>query len=86
MMKTIQYGINENTGHVCSRLGSEVAIPVLEYDKMSPENNFETVYQLEKFDIITLASQWNCIHWTRKLPVELKNTHRSFWGFKPLRQ
>ena len=84
MMKAILYGINENTGHVYSRVGSEVAIPVLRYEKMQPENNFGTIYELEKFDIIHLASEWSFIYWTRKLPVELKNMHRSFWGFKPL--
>ncbi len=44
-MRTIQYGINPE-GLVYSRLGSEVAIPVLDFDKMTPENNLQTSYHL----------------------------------------
>jgi hypothetical protein len=84
-MRTIMYGIDRNTGLVWSRIGSQVAIPVLQFDKMTPDNNFQTIYELEKMDVIQTAGQaYNSIVWTRKIPTELKNRHRQFWGLKPL--
>jgi hypothetical protein len=84
-MRTIQYGIDRNTGLVWSRVGSQVAVPVLQYDKMTPKNNFNTVYELEKMDVIQTAGQaYNSVVWTRKIPTEIKNRHREFWGMKQL--
>jgi len=83
-MKTIKYGICEATGLVVSCVGSKVAIPILEYDKMLPENNFQPSYRLEIFSCFSLIM--HPIKWTRKIPVELKNQHREFWGFKPLKE
>ena len=86
-MKTIKYGIDRDTGLVWSRVGSEVAIPVLQYDKMIPQNNFQPTYELEKMDVIEVAGQaYDSVEWTRKIPVELKNRHRKFWGMKKLTQ
>lgn len=86
-MRTIMYGIDRNTGLVWSRVGSEVAVPILQYDKMTPENNFQPTYELEKMDVIQTAGQaYNSVKWTRKIPVELKNRHRKFWGMKELPQ
>jgi len=51
-MRNIQYGIDRDTGLVWSRIGSQVAVPVLQYDKMTPQNNFQTIYELEKMDVI----------------------------------
>jgi len=84
-MRTINYGIDTATGLVWSRVGSEVAIPILQYDQMTPENNFQTVYELEKMDVVQTAGRaYNSVKWTRKIPTELKNRHREFWGLKPL--
>jgi hypothetical protein len=84
-MRTIQYGIDRNTGLVWSRIGSEVAVPILQYDKMTPKNNFRPTYELEKIDVIHTAGQaYNSIRWTRKIPIEIKNRHRKFWGMKKL--
>ena len=86
-MKTIKYGIDRDTGLVWSRVGSEVAIPVLQFNKMTPGNNFQTIYELEKMDVIEVAgASYNSVEWTRKIPVELKNKHRKFWGMKKLTQ
>jgi hypothetical protein len=81
-MRTIQYGIDRDTGLVWSRIGSQVAVPVLQYDKMTPENNFTPSYELEKMDVIGHA--YNCVRWTRKIPTVIKNLHRKFWGMKPI--
>lgn len=72
-------------GYVFSRVGSEVAIPVLDFERMKPENGYATNYNLEKFDVIKVAREINQCKGTRKIPVEIKNEHRKFWGMKPLK-
>lgn len=82
-MRTIQYAINLETGLVWSRVKSEIAFPVLDYDKMAPENNFTAPLILEKAPIFYMAGRvWEGLKWTRKIPKEIKNIHREFWGFK----
>lgn len=82
--RTIQYMIDRETGTVWSQVNSEVAIPVLDFAGMLPENNFKTEYNLEKFDI-SILYRANVIH-TRKIPTKLKNAHRKFWGMKPIKE
>jgi len=83
--KTITYMVNPD-GYVYSRVGSEVAIPVLDFEGMKPENNYEMKYDLEKFNVTTVAGElFHCIG-TRKIPIEVKNHHRKFWGMKALKQ
>lgn len=84
MNRIITYGIDRETDMVISRVNSEVAWPVLDYEGMQPENNFAMYYTLEKMPILSLGSSWRSIKWTKKIPVELKNRHREFWGFKSL--
>jgi len=84
-MKTIQYGIDKNTGLVWSRVGSTVAIPILDYEDMTSHNNFQTISYLEKFNIIDVCTELQFIKWTKKIDISMKNIHRHFWGFKPLR-
>ena len=81
--RNITYAIDTDNGLVISRVDSEVAIPVLQYEKMVPENNFETSYKLEKFNVYDLRP-WDGYFWTKKIPRALKNKHREFWGMKPL--
>ncbi|HDY90266.1 MAG TPA: hypothetical protein ENH82_19370 [bacterium] len=80
--RTIQYAIEQETGQVCSQVSGEIAIPILNYDCMQPENGYKLTYRLEKFDIFTTIGMK--LKWTRKIPQEIKNQHRKFWGFKPL--
>ena len=84
MKKIIQYVVDNETGMVISRVGSEIAVPVLQFDKMLPENNFKAQYELEKMDVIAIAQCWENYKRTRKIPVEIKNLHRAFWGMKLL--
>jgi len=85
MNRIILYGVNRSDGTVVSRVGSEVAWPILDWDAMQPENNFSTRYDLEKVDVLSIGTEYRYIKWTKKIPVEVKNIHREFWGFKPLR-
>ena len=80
MPRTIQYGVNID-GQVWSRVGSELAIPILDYDNMTPKNNFSISYYLEKIDVLSVCRELRFVKWTRKIPTELKNKHRKFWGF-----
>jgi hypothetical protein len=84
MNKSIRYGIDRETGLVWSRVGSMIALPVLQYDKMLPENNFQTQYALEIVNVIEVIGSMGLVKWTRKIPLRLKNLHRAFWGMKPL--
>jgi hypothetical protein len=84
MNRIITYAVEEDSGIVYSRVGSEVAIPVLDYEGMTPANNFATRYELEAFSIYAIP-RWGALKWTKKIPTALKNRHRAFWGFKPLR-
>lgn len=85
-MNQITYAIDTTTGLVWSRMDSELAVPILEYDKMSPANNFETSYYLEKMSVFEAAGYWWALKWTRKIPIAIKNTHRSFWGLRLLKE
>ena len=78
-MRTIQYAIDKETGLVVSRVGSELAWPILDY----PSSNFQT--KLEKIPVFTVGVSWPMLVWTRKLPKVIKNIHREFWGFSKLK-
>jgi hypothetical protein len=82
MRKTIEYAINKEDGHIISRVGGAVAIPVLEYEQMNIFNGFEAKYRLEKFNLFSIVSTYPAYIWTRKIPVEIKNEHRKFWGMR----
>lgn len=82
--RTIQYGICQDTGLVISRINSEVAIPILDFEGMTPENNFETDYSLIK-DSVFKVLPFMTIKWTRKIDQNIKNSHREFWGMKKLK-
>ena len=83
-MKTIKYAIDTYTGLVYSQVGNLIAIPILDYENMKPENNFQTIYYLEKFAAFEAYKGTN-LKWTRKISNDIKNFHRKFWGFKPLK-
>jgi hypothetical protein len=90
MNKIIQYGIERDTGLVYSQVGSECAGPVLDFaaigqggDGYEPGDfNGPTRYTLEK---MPLRDVYPYCRWTKKIPVKIKNRHREFWGFKPLK-
>lgn len=86
-MKTITYAISPNGGLVYSRVDSEVAIPVYQFDEFGKDGDFSgpIPMKLERFPVFSLdGAEWNGLKWTRKIPVEIKNRHRKFWGMKPL--
>jgi len=80
--RTITYMIDTNEGLVYSRVGNEIAIPVLQWPPKCLKN---LQYKLEKFNIFEVAIDIkDCIH-TRKISLKIKNKHRRFWGLKPIK-
>lgn len=84
MNRIITFAIDRYTGLVFSQVGREIAIPVLDFEHMKPENCFETIYRLETFKAHE-AYQGTDLVWTRKISNAIKNLHREFWGMKPLK-
>ena len=84
-MPNITYAVDLDTGLTYSRRGSSVAVPVLQYDATGPENNFATVYALEQAAVYDLTPCWRSLHWTKRLPIAVKNVHRAFWGMALLK-
>lgn len=92
MNRIITYAVDED-GLVVSRVGDELAWPVLDFDAIGKGGDgYEpgdfhgpTRVHLEKFSLHGLhSSEYARLRWTKKIPIELKNAHREFWGFKPL--
>lgn len=86
MSRCITYAVEEETGLVYSRVGAEIAVPVLQYERIGKGGDFTAPleYELEKFGVSELRGEWNTLRWTRKIPVALKNKHREFWGMAAL--
>lgn len=84
-MKTIQYAIETNTGMVVSRVEDKIYHPVLDFDGMKPENNWEIKYYFEEMPVTVLFGVYHYYKWTRKIPNKIKNFHRKHWGFKLLK-
>ena len=83
-MKNIMYMVDQDTGLVFSKVYHEVAVPVLDFEGMRPDNGFKTAYNLEKMPDYHVYPYCHVIH-TKKIPVELKNLHRKFWGMEALK-
>lgn len=83
-MRTIQYAVDTETGLTVSRVDSELAFFVLDYAGMLPENKFSTRYRLDKMNVIYWHN-WSILKWTRKIPKDIKNLHREYWGFPRLK-
>jgi hypothetical protein len=86
MNRIITYAVSKDDGMVYSRVGSEIAYPVLQYNKIGENGDFTKPleYKLEKSSVFDLAYYWQSLRWTKKIPTELKNRHREFWGMKPV--
>jgi hypothetical protein len=86
MNRIITYCIDHSSGIVYSRVGSDLAVPMLDWNGMTPENNFAANYNLERVSIYAVGSAWDMLKWTKKIPIKLKNRHRQFWGMKSLKE
>jgi len=90
MNRIITYGVEHETGLVYSRVGHECAGPVLDFEAIGQggdgyapgDFNGPIRYTMEK---MSLRDVYPYVTWTKKIPVALKNRHREFWGFPPLK-
>jgi hypothetical protein len=106
MIRYITYGI-EPDGTVISRVGSEIAFPVLDFEAIGQGGDGYAPgdfrgparYSLEKYPIhayfrngdvtypqVRWTKGYGNTHSTPPVPLELKNRHRAFWGFAPLKE
>lgn len=86
--KRITYAVHQFDGIVISRVGNELAWPILDYQAIGEGGDFTKPfkYNLEKMPVLrTSTYDWSRLHWTKKIPVPLKNLHRAFWGMPPLK-
>jgi hypothetical protein len=88
MNRTIRYAIHKDDGMVISQVGHEFAVPVLQWTAFGNDGDFTgpLPYTLEATSRLSLRREWPLLKWTKKIPVDLKNKHRAFWGFKPLKE
>jgi len=83
--RRISYMVDKETGYVYSRVASEVAIPVIDFAGMSSKDNFAIKANLEKFNVLDVCRSLLSTVGTRKIPIEIKNEHRKFWGMSLLK-
>ena len=81
----LQFFVHEDG--VISGLGDKLLWPILDYEGMKPENNFQITYNLTIIDadFTTLRDLYTRGKGTRKIPLEIKNEHRKLWGLKPVK-
>lgn len=83
----LQYAIHREDGSIISRRGDELAWPILDYEAIGQDGNYNAPlkYDLNKIGVHTVGGrEWNLLVFTKFVPVEFKNKHREFWGLKPL--
>lgn len=85
-LRTIQYAVHRDDGLVVSRVGSELAWPVLDFKAIGQDGDFTKpfTYNLQKFSLEAARHDWPRLRWTKKIPVPIKNLHRTFWNMKPI--
>lgn len=87
MAGQIRFAFNRQDGHVVSRVGNDVAWPILDYEAIGKNGDYTQPFQynLGKINVHQIGKEWNALYWTRYIPTEMKNLHRKYWGMKPLK-
>ena len=97
-LRTITFAVHRDNGLVISRVGNELAWPVLDFPAIGmggigddgveyEPGDFQgpTRHYLDKFPFSQVGGEYRHLKWTKKIPLYLKNRHREFWGMKPVR-
>ena len=86
-MKHISYAVDLRNGLVHSRVNDEIAYPVLVFLSLPKDGSFNKPfdYHLDKCNVHHFVGEWRYLKWTKRIPIEIKNQHRIFWGFKQLK-
>ena len=86
--RRIGYCVNPDDGLVWSHMwnGEGWAIPVYQFSDFGNDGDFTgpIPMELEHFPARSCPSRGQGLIYTRKIPVDLKNRHRKFWGMRPL--
>ena len=89
MNNHLHYAIHRRDDVMVSRLGNELAWPLLDYAAIGQNGDFRAPlkFALKKVSVNSIGAnnEWAMLVWTRYVPTSIKNEHRKFWGFKPLR-
>lgn len=81
----IRYAIDLDTGLVVSQLGNEYAWPIMDYEGIGKDGDYTgpIEYNLEK---LSQHETWNqALYPTKRIPTDVKNVHRAFWGLPPVK-
>ena len=93
-MKYLTFMIEKATGFVYSVMcasgySHEFACPVMDFEGIGKDGDYTKPikYDLQKFPLNESGIRWwqDFIH-TKKIPIDLKNKHRIFWGMKPVKE
>jgi hypothetical protein len=89
----IRYAVDLDTGEVVSQRMDTLAFawPILDFEGLIDEHGNATGPPRYTLEEISIRESRGCVAYsrlvfTRKIPVEVKNLHRKFWGMKELKQ
>lgn len=91
-MRQIQYFRDPETRLLITRVGSYVAIPILNIEEMLSQGDFKNQYPLEKYDVISVSKWYNTLipisnrKIRNRYTIEWINYHRQFWGLRKFSQ
>lgn len=82
MPQTITYAVDRDSGEVVSHFGDAYAWPILDYEAIGKDGDYNAPfeYNLAKLDQRTVGRGAAYLYWTKRIPTEVKNLHRAFWG------
>ncbi|MHC4622220.1 MAG: hypothetical protein ACYTEQ_31180 [Planctomycetota bacterium] len=83
-MRSIRYAIDLDTGMVVSRVDRHWAWPILDFAGIGRDGDFTAPLEYN-LEIVEDRDMYHTpLKRTRKIPIEIKNLHRKFWGMKAL--
>ncbi len=91
-MRQIQYFRDPETRLLISRVGSYMAIPILNIEEMLSQGDFKNQYPLEKIDVIKVSKWYNTLISISNRKIRNRysmawiNYHRQFWGLRKFSQ
>lgn len=84
-MNQIRYAIDYATGEVVSRLGDEYAWPILDYEAIGRDGDYQAPLTFDLRRVPIREAYGNPLYHTKRIPTGIKNAHRAFWGLPPVK-
>lgn len=81
-MNRITFAIDRASGEVVSHVGNEYAWPILDYEAIGQDGDYTAPleYKLKRIDQFGAIMGAESLYWTKRIPTEIKNLHRAYWG------